>query len=106
MIIIFGGFTNGSWDSDYHWANYGKDFVFSINRKKKYSKTDSDNGVECGKEYGPNFSNSGDSGIWFKNHTLKEGIYKSSVYNTKGELYINSTFKVNEIEIYQVSFNE
>ena len=102
---IFGGFTNGSWDSDGHWANYGKDFVFSINRKKKYSKGDNGNGVECGPTYGPNFSSRGDSGIWFKNNTLREGIYKSDIYNTNGELYIKSEFKVKEIEIYQVNYS-
>ena len=102
---LFGGFTNGSWDSDGHWANHGKDFVFSINRKKKYSKGDSSIGIECGPTYGPNFSSSGDSGIWFKANTLKEGIYKSDIYNTNGELYINSNFKVKEIEIYQVILN-
>ena len=102
---IFGGFTNGSWDSDGHWANHGKDFVFSINRKKKYPKGDNGNGIECGPTYGPNFSSIGDSGIWFKNGTLREGIYKSDIYNTNGELYIGSNFKVKEIEIYQVNFS-
>ena len=102
---IFGGFTNGSWDSDGHWANYGKDFVFSINRKKKYSKGDNGDGIECGPTYGPNFSSRGDSGIWFKNNTLREGIYKSDIYNTNGELYIKSEFKVKEIEIYQVNYS-
>ena len=102
---IFGGFTNGSWDSEGHWANHGKDFVFSINRKKKYSKGENGNGIECGPTYGPNFSSRGDSGIWFKDDTLKQGIYKSDIYNTNGELYIKSNFKVKEIEIYQVNFS-
>ena len=101
---LFGGFTNGSWDSDGHWANHGRDFVFSINQKKIYYKGDKGNGIECGPTYGPNFSSNGDSGIWFKNNTLKEGIYKSDIYNTNGELYIKSTFKVKDIEIYQVIF--
>ena len=30
----FGGFTNGSWHSKFSWENHGKDFVFSINKKK------------------------------------------------------------------------
>ena len=73
--------------------------------KKKYYKDLYKNGIECGLCYGPNFSCQGDSGIWFKENTLKEGIYKSDVYKTNGELYNGTKFKVKEIEIYQVLFN-
>ena len=77
---------------------------FQLIKKKIYYKGDKGNGIECGPTYGPNFSSNGDSGIWFKNNTLKEGIYKSDIYSTNGELYIKSTFKVKDIEIYQVIF--
>ena len=99
----FGGFKNDSWDTK-GWKKNTKDFVFSLNRKVKYSHCGEGDSTFGNIDYGPNFGNSSPGEISFYK-SLNIGRNINDKYNTNGELNMKKDyFEAVEVDVYKVTF--
>jgi hypothetical protein len=54
--MVFGGFTQQSWDSyTGYYKNDEKAFIYSIDRKQIYRVVDAENAIFCHSNWGPSF---------------------------------------------------
>jgi hypothetical protein len=105
---IFGGYTETNWDSDNRHAKSDKEaFIFSITGNKKIKTKNTDNSIECNKDFGPIFGFGGDltivdnflekdSNMWTEQKTYFDKKYEI----TNGKQY----FYLDELEVYLFHF--
>ena len=110
---VFGGFTDISWDSSNSWKTTKNAFLFSVDKKGKYTiKPDCEGfAMRCHENYGPSFGNGHDLYISDKCNT-NHSSYSNFPYSFVCNEYINQghsdylagayTFTVAEIEVYSV----
>ena len=84
----FGGFTSVSWDLKNKEYHDGRAFLFSLDKKKKYSNNN--NRIFCGEKHGPNF------------HGPSLGL----IWNSDGEFIGGEHFSINDNTYYNVPSNE
>lgn len=100
----FGGFKNDSWDKN-GWKKNTKDFVFSLNRKFKYSHCGEGDTTYGNIDYGPNFGNSSNPGEITFYKTLNYGRNVNDKYKTNGELNMHKDyFETVELDVYKVIY--
>ena len=104
--LIFGGFTNESWDGNNISKKDDKAFCFSIKLKKIYEIIKEKEAIKCNVNYGPIFLN---DIFGFRKYNLLEGEcygIKACYYSGSNDDYeINGGEKelqVNEIEIFSI----
>ena len=106
--LIFGGYTNETWDG----SDYKKDdkaFCFSIDLKKKYNNKGTGKSVFCRKDHGPCF---GDALFWIYDNCLSKGGFMNDGLNQRYDNQIkaneinfgNGEFKVTDVEVYEAKF--
>lgn len=106
--LIFGGYTNETWNGD----GYKKDdkaFCFSIDLKKKYNNKKTDLSIYCNKGYGPSFGN---ALFWIYDNCLSKGGFMNDGLNQRYDNQIkeneinfgNGKFKVTDVEVYEAKF--
>ena len=104
-----GGYTPLSWDSNTQWKYDNDTFIFNLTNKKKFIKQDNNNSVSiyCLHSYGP----------WFDNYGFESGHNMREYKFQYGNAFINANeiipnenkekyFKVNEVEVYAITFNQ
>ena len=98
--IKFGAFLNENWNSNEEWKKNIKDFVFSLNLKKKFMSSGEGHTMFCHSNYILIGDCNGE--IKFEN-TLDAGTTEDDIFNTEGILnFENKFFITQEIEVYQV----
>ena len=104
--LIFGGFTNESWDGNNISKKDDKAFCFSIKLKKIYEIIKEKEAIKCNVNYGPIFLN---DIFGFRKYNLLEGecfSIKACYYSGCNDDYeINggeTELKVDEIEIFSI----
>ena len=103
-----GGFTPLSWDSNTEWKSDNDTFIFNLTNKKKFIKPDNNNSLSiyCLNSYGPWFYNYG----FEIDHNMRECKFqKGTAFLNANEIIPNENkdkyFKVNEVEVYKITFN-
>ena len=110
--LVFGGFCNVCWESGNNLEKKDlKSFVFSINLSKIYFVSeDNEASIVCDKDKGPSFI-----GMFTVNDNMLSSQSEINPYETQrysGELSLyeinggESTFGIEEIEVFQVFFRE
>ena len=112
--LRFGGFTTATYEcsTTYKGKVDDKAFIFSLDRKKVYEVEKGAKAICCYKNYGPVFYGYEYCNIYLIGNLLNvEGnvAKKGDRFNTKEDFEINDgveTFYVEEMEVYQVIFEE
>ena len=107
--LIFGGYTNETWNGDNTYKKDDKAFCFSIDLKKKYNNKKTKCSIYCNKGYGPCF---GASLFWINNNCLSNGGFMNDGLNVNYDNQIkeneinfgNRDFKVTDVEVYEAKF--
>lgn len=107
---VFGGFTKQSWNKSNQPAKCQETFVFSLTKKKKFPIVDSESAIFRSESAGPVFGN-GDIYICSDCNTKKESYSNLGVGFDAGDLDNSvvffageESFKVDDIEVFQVTF--
>ena len=101
---IFGGYTPINWESSDGYIDKTDylTFIFSLNSMIKFTKYKNGHSIFLDKDYGPCFGSGCDLGI---NPDMNTGWIGNYIYLRKLELTDGeSTFIVNEIEVFKVEF--
>ena len=105
--IKTGGYTPLSWDSKTYWKCDNDTFLFSLTKKKKFSKPNNNNtySIYCLNTYGPWFENYG----FQENYTMKECKFQTgNGFLNANEIIPNENknkyFKIKEVEVYKIIF--
>ena len=104
--LIFGGYTNESWNGE----NYKKDdraFCFSIDLKKKYNSKKTSQSIYCHKDYGPCFGN---ALFWVYSNCLSMGGFMNDGLNQRYDNQLKENeinngkrkFSVMEVEVFEI----
>jgi hypothetical protein len=122
--MIFGGFTQESWDSKSKWKKDEKAFIFSVDRKQIYRVKDAQKAIYCDSKRGPSFGadalevygdplNKEDAGYCYTNGHGNGAIYgiksdSEGNHEVTGEGHKqkddNKRFTCVELEVYGVTF--
>ena len=103
----FGGYTELQWDSNSGGKTDKSTFIFSFNKKQKYTARNNKNSIFCDSDSGPWLGNGGHPEIYL-NGQLNKGISYDNSSNTfllgrqltNGEEY----WDVKELEVYKITY--
>ena len=104
----FGGYTSCSWDGNLNKKDE-KAFIFSLDKKQIYDIIPGKDAIGCDPQYGPIFS--GYQILIFDEARTKGGVTceKGLCYDTKEDYELTgglSQFRVKEIEVYSIEYDE
>ena len=105
--LIFGGYTNETWNGNGIYKKDDKAFCFSINLKKRYNNKKTDRSIYCTNANGPCF---GDALFWIYGNCLSSGGFMNDGLNNRydnqnKENEINEgkgEFGVEEVEVFKI----
>ena len=105
--LIFGGYTNETWNGNGTYKKDDKAFCFSINLKKRYNNKKTDKSIYCYNSYGPCF---GDALFFIYDNCLSKGGFMNDGLNNRydnqnKENEINEgkgEFGVEEVEVFKI----
>ena len=110
--VRFGGYTTMTWKCDLECKKDDEAFLFSMDCKKKYQiKIGTECAIYCNREYGPTFGEGFDLCLC-DNYMGVNGSYSKfpSSYGKGNPTYEltgnNPNFKIADVEVYQVYFDE
>ena len=114
--FIIGGYTPLDWDTKSSWKHDSKTFLFSLTNKKVYGKIEKNKktqSIYCDKDVGPWFAFIGFRESGPKDLTQGEFLYREKIdeiyFENINDIIPNENkdrfFKVEEIEVYKLSFN-
>ena len=112
--FVIGGFTPLDWNTISLWKNNNDTFLFSLTNKKIYKKTgDNRASIYCYEDFGPWFPYIGlrkDGKEEMNNgkflYRIGDDIYFENINDIIPNDKKDRNFKVEEVEIYKISFNE
>ena len=107
--LIFGGYTNETWNGDNIYKKDDKAFCFSLDLKRKYNNKKTDYSIKCYKGYGPCF---GCALFWIYDNCLSKGGFMNDGLNQNYDNQMeeneinfgNGKFKVTDVEVYEAKF--
>ena len=109
----FGGYTELQWDKSETGKKDNSTFIFSLNKRQKYTARNDNYSIFCSKTRGPNFGNGSNPEICFGNKTLNHGstyTYSStttsfsSTFLTENKLTNEKKWDIKELEVYQIIY--
>ena len=102
---IFGGYTELDWDKSSGYKTDESTFLFSINKKEKYTRRNKLCSITCREDLAPSFGGNYNPDFYCMGSCERGSLCDKNTFATKEELNNgDSDFEIKEMEVYQIKF--